>query len=280
MSKSLRVACLQMSSGKDVDSNLTSVVEHLEGAEQTDLIVLPENFAQMPASRADQYVEVDGEGIVQATLAELARKYQTCIVAGSLAVLEAQNDKPFARSLVFDKFGERVAHYDKVHLFDIDVPDSENSRDHRSHQRYRESATYAHGDLAGVQAVDLAAIDLKIGLTICYDLRFAEQYRALAAQGAQLVTVPSAFTYETGQAHWRTLLSARAIENQVFILAAAQTGEHANGRRTWGHSMIIDPWGRIVAEQRQGEGLLIAEIDLTDIQRLKQIFPMHEHRRL
>lgn len=300
MSELLRVACLQMNSSNSVGDNLAfierSLVEGLEQNQSLDLLLLPENFAQMPKNRYEQYVELDRAGEVQTRLSELAQKCNTCIIAGSLAVndelLAANNEppainqdpsesnrRPFSRSLVYANTGERIAHYDKLHLFDIDVP----TQDELSPtNRYRESDSYAHGVLndRSQSTFVLPQTHAKIGLTICYDLRFGELYRALAEQGAKLITVPSAFTFETGKAHWHTLLRARAIENQVYILAAAQVGQHVSGRRTYGHSMIVDPWGTIVAEKTEGEGLLIADIDLTYIDKLNVNFPIKQHRRL
>jgi predicted amidohydrolase len=170
-----------------------------------------------------------------------------------------------------------MGQYDKIHLFDVDTTEDGSGR-------YRESDTYQKGRVSedSLSPIPLtnASFTLLLGLTICYDLRFPEFYRALAGNGAQLICVPSAFTFETGQAHWEPLLRARAIENQVFIAAAAQQGEHENGRRTWGHSMIIDPWGNILTEKKSGQGLVFAEIDLTQIKTLQARFPVHRHKRL
>jgi len=291
MTSLVRVACLQMNSSDSVGNNMDYLERCLEASlerlNSLDILLLPENFAHMPANRHLQYSEQDGDGPVQTGLAKLAHKFNLCIIGGSLAVHQTSRDqkpsaasgKPFARSLVYAKTGERIAHYDKLHLFDIDVPAQDGSA---AKTRYRESDSYSHG-LLGEQPIStfvLTDIGLKIGLTICYDLRFGELYQALAKQGAQLITVPSAFTYDTGLAHWHTLLRARAIENQVYILAAAQVGKHASGRRTYGHSLIIDPWGEIVAEKEDGEGLLIAEIDPTYVDKLGIDFPVKQHRRL
>lgn len=285
-----------MNSSESVDENLDFIERSLEaefgGNDSLDLVLLPENFAQMPANRHQQYSEQDRDGDVQRTLAELAQRFGTCIIGGSLPVNEAKVDgsaeldtatvedqKPFARSLAYCKTGERIAHYDKLHLFDIDVPSNKLSE---STSRYRESDSYAHGrlDERALTTFRLPESDLVIGLTICYDLRFGELYRGLAEQGAQLIVVPSAFTTQTGEAHWHTLLRARAIENQIFVLAAAQCGTHASGRQTYGHSLIIDPWGTIIAEKSNGQGLLIAEIDLSYIEKLKKKIPINRHRRL
>lgn len=266
-----------MCSGPTVLRNLSVVEAAIEQAPELDVLLLPENFAQMPASRRALHVENEGGGLVQETLSELAGRYQIHIVAGSLAVRPNKDSKPFARCLVYGAGGEEVAHYDKLHLFDVDTGSDKN-------QRYRESETYQAGALSQAQpspvSLNIDQTPLLLGLTICYDLRFPELYRALAANGAQLISVPSAFTFETGQAHWEALLRARAIENQVFIAAPAQSGRHANGRQTWGHSMIIDPWGDIIVQQKMDEGLVFADIDLTQIESLKARFPVDQHSRL
>ena len=271
------IACLQMNSGPDVAENLAFVESSLAASDGLDILLLPENFAQMPARRSDQYIESPQSGEVQSGLSRMAEDHQVVIIAGSVPIQTADSEKPYARSLVFDRRGKQVGYYDKLHLFDVETGAGSDSR-------YRESATYCHGAVGPESkqpvSLDFGAFDLQLGLTICYDLRFPELYRALAANQAQLICVPSAFTFETGQAHWEPLLRARAIENQVFIAAAAQTGEHANGRKTWGHSMIIDPWGNILAEKKDGQGLVFADIDLTQIESLRTRFPVHSHKRL
>lgn len=274
MTQTLRTALLQMCSSDCVAENLDSVEQAMSDAQQQDvqLLQLPENFAQMPIKSSDQHIELDGAGEVQDFLQAKSQYYGVAVIAGSLAVRDQGGSKPYARCLVYDD-GQRIAHYDKLHLYDVDLPDG---------QSYRESATYQAGQL-DVQNHSNALVEIaefKIGLSICYDLRFPEYYRALTEIGSQLICVPSAFTYDTGNAHWQTLLRARAIENQVFISAAAQTGTHANGRKTWGHSMLIDPWGDIIAEQQDGEGLLIAELDFTKLQSLRDSFPVLSHRRI
>jgi len=268
---------LQLNSSADVNANLAFIESQLASASPFDLLLLPENFAQMPRHRKEQHIESDGSGLVQAKLSDLAREYGVAILAGSLAILAEGANTPFARCLVFDKAGRRLGHYDKLHLFDVEVGP-------QGRQRYRESDTYRKGSLDPEQTqtipIKIGQSTLQLGLTICYDLRFPELYRQLATNGAQLICVPSAFTYDTGQAHWRSLLRARAIENQVFVAAPAQCGKHENGRQTWGHTMIIDPWGEVIAEKASGEGLVYASIDPTQIESIRTTFPVHLHRRL
>lgn len=266
-----------MNSAPSVIENLKIVESELGSAPDLDLLLLPENFAQMPARHADLHIEQHDDGVVQRKLSSLARTFKVNILAGSLAVRDSAGVKPYARSLLINSLGERIRHYDKLHLFDVDTSNAKRSQ-------YRESQSYQHGHLSENQlspvALKIGQSTLQLGLTICYDLRFPELYRTLAAKGAQLMCVPSAFTYETGQVHWETLLRARAIENQTFIAAPAQTGEHASGRKTWGHTMIIDPWGNIVSQRKTTEGLVFADIDLTSIESLRMRFPVHKHQRL
>lgn len=278
-SRMISIACLQMSSGYEVKANLEWIEKTLESATKPDVLVLPENFAQMPRYRQDQYVEDASGGQVQQFLSRLSKQLNCFIVGGSLAVREASALKPFARCLVYSPTGEQIGQYDKLHLFDVSV-ESEAGQS----QAYRESDQYQRGGLVDEQLSPLKLLvgeqTLQLGLTICYDLRFPRLYQRLAENGAELIVVPSAFTAQTGEVHWRTLLRARAIENQLFVAAPAQVGKHANGRCTWGHSMIISPWGDVIAEQTDKPGLLMTEIDLAKVERVRQRFPTVDHHRL
>lgn len=272
------LACLQMNSSDQLEENLEFVDQHLAEARNAGvkLVLLPENFANMPAKSSQLHVEDHTGGRVQSFLAEKSRQYQLVIVAGSVAIRSNSEDKPSARCLVYGPTGELLASYEKIHLFDVDLPGRES---------YRESASYAAGDTKPANLVVANTAFAKLGLTICYDLRFPEMYRQLTDLGAEVMLVPAAFTYRTGEAHWRTLLRARAIENQVYVMAAAQAGNHASGRQTWGHSMIIDPWGEIIAEfdteqQKAQTGLLLADVDLSKIAKTRRSLPALSHRRL
>lgn len=275
----VRIACLQMNSSNDVQDNLAFIERELEQAKSLniDLLQLPENFAQMPQTSAQQVIETMGQGQIQDFLCAQAKKNSINLIAGAMPILDnskrdgASADKPFARSLLISNKGEVQAVYDKIHLFNVTLPNGEG---------YREADRFAASMLQQNQLTTHSIAGLRLGLSICYDLRFPEQYRALAAQGLDLVSVPAAFTYETGKKHWQTLLQARAIENLCYVFAAAQTGEHANGRCTWGHSMIIDPWGEVLAQADDVPGLIYADIDLTKLQDLRQRFPALDHRRL
>ncbi|MGZ3254083.1 MAG: carbon-nitrogen hydrolase family protein, partial [Burkholderiaceae bacterium] len=203
-------------------------------------------------------------GPIQSFMAESARMHQIWLIGGTLPMTAPEADKVLNTVMVYSPTGERVAHYDKIHLFSFAKGD----------ESYDEARTIMHGDT--VKSFD--APFGKVGLSVCYDLRFPELYRAMGE--CALIVVPAAFTYTTGKAHWEILLKARAIENQCYVLASAQGGIHQNGRRTWGHSMLIDPWGEIKAELPEGEGLAIGEIDLHHLQRVRENLPALKHRKL
>lgn len=272
-----RVAVLQMTSGDDVAANLASARQLIEAAraQGASLAVLPENFAFMGRHERDKLAlaEAPGEGPLQAFLSEAARQSGLWLVGGTLP-LRAPGDaaRVLAASLVVAPDGGLRARYDKIHLFDVDVGGGERA--------YRESASIAPGRLAEV------CVDTELGrggLSVCYDLRFPELYRRLASAGAQWLTVPSAFTARTGEAHWLPLLQARAIENQCYVLAANQCGLHPSPadapRRTWGHSVIIGPWGEVLAQCTDVPGVAVAELDLAAQHALRQRFPVLAHRR-
>jgi predicted amidohydrolase len=265
-------AVIQMTSGGDVRRNLDSVRMLLERAAGlgASLAVLPENFALMPLQERQrlEIAESQGDGPVQHAVATCARDLRLWIVAGTLPMRGQDDDRPTASCLVFDPQGRIVARYDKIHLFDVDIPGKA--------ERYRESATTAPGSEAVVVDTPIG----RLGLSVCYDLRFPELYRALAAKGATVLTVPSAFTAATGRAHWEVLLRARAIENQCHVLAAAQSGLHENGRETYGDSMIVEPWGSVQRRLPRGTGVLVAGIDAGIAPGLRRSFPVLNHRRL
>ncbi len=263
-----RVALAQMVSSANVVENLQQVEKLMIQAREDDaqLILLPENFAFMGHHETDKLHigEVYGQGPIQEKISQLAKQLGLWVVAGTMP-LKGSGSKVRASCLVYDEQGLCAARYDKIHLFDVSVSPQE---------AYRESATIDRGH-------DLVVVDTpvgKIGLTVCYDLRFPELYQQLLIiQGAQLFTVPSAFTAVTGLAHWEVLLRARAIENLSYVLAANQGGHHENGRSTYGHSMIIEPWGAVLAQQTDGIGVVTAEIDLQGLQHLRKTFPSVDH---
>ena len=268
-----RAAVLQMTSGPEVEANLASARNLLERArvEGASLAVLPENFAIMGHRDADklEVAEPPGEGRIQAFLGHCARELGLWIIGGTIPLrVDADPKRVAAASLVFDEGGRCVARYDKIHLFDVDIP----GRD----EHYRESATVVPGSQPTVVSTPIG----RIGMTVCYDVRFPELFRVLQAQGAEILSVPSAFTAPTGKAHWELLTRARAVENLCYVLAPAQSGIHPNGRETWGDSLIVDPWGQVLSRvTHSGPGLAVAEIDRTLQRELRERFPALSHRR-
>lgn len=266
-----RVAAVQMTSGDDVAANLARAGELLNRAAEHGalLAVLPENFACMPAREADRakIAEDDGDGPIQDFLESRARELGLWIVGGTIPIRCQEDPRPSAACLVFDDRGRRRARYDKIHLFDVSIPGSDES--------YRESDSICPGDRTMVLNSPLG----RLGLSVCYDLRFPELFRSMLDRGVEVVALPAAFTHRTGQAHWETLLRARAIENLCWIIASAQGGQHPGGRRTWGHSMVVDPWGDVVDERDQGPGLAEAIIDPDRQRDVRRRFPALDHRR-
>ena len=265
-----RVAAVQMNSGNDRDANFAAAGRLLEAAARAGarVAVLPENFSMMAQRDADRpaLAEADGAGPVQDFLARTAASLEMWIVAGSVPLANGPGERIAQACLVYAANGTRAARYDKIHLFDVELPEGGES--------YRESAHMAPGNT--VVCVDTPAG--RLGLSICYDLRFPELYRCLQAAGAQWFTVPAAFTVPTGKAHWEPLLRARAIENLCYVVASAQCGVHPNGRRTYGHSLIVDYWGRVLSELPEGEGVVTAALDQAAQSEARRKFPALTHR--
>jgi nitrilase len=259
-----------MTSGPDVAANLEQAGALLRQARERDarLAVLPENFAFMGLKDADKRAvgEADGSGPIQDFLANIARTLDLWIVGGTMPIRAASDGRVAAASLVFDARGQRVARYDKIHLFDVDIPGKAET--------YRESAHVAPGREPVVVETPAGIV----GLSVCYDVRFPELFRRLSAAGAQIITVPSAFTGPTGRAHWETLLRARAIENLCHVVAPAQSGFHPNGRETYGDSMIIDHWGTVLQRLPRGQGCVVADVDLNRQAHARTSFPALDHR--
>ncbi|PTQ87239.1 carbon-nitrogen hydrolase family protein [Agitococcus lubricus] len=273
---SVRVAAIQMLSSEQLASNLQTATQLFAQAKAQGacLVVLPENFAMFAAgvqyqTAVTHFVEI------QQWLAEQAKQQQLWIIAGSIPCAFRPDGSPVpdkkVRSccLVYNPQGDCVARYDKIHLFDVQVNDAQGS--------YQESATFEQGTDLVVVKTPFA----NIGLSICYDVRFPVLYQRLRDLGAEIIVVPAAFTYLTGQAHWQTLLRARAIETQCLVIGAGQGGQHNALRRTWGHSQIIDAWGNVLAEQQEvGAGVVVADYDLVEQYRIRQQMPLLQHRRL
>jgi len=267
-----RVAAIQMTSTVDVARNLAMAGDLLREAQQQGaaVAVLPENFALMGRGEADKLAvaEAPGAGPIQDFLAETARATGLWLVGGTVPLQVSGEARAAAASLVFDSDGRQVARYDKIHLFDVDVPGKLES--------HRESRTVSPGS----QVVSVATPAGRLGLAVCYDVRFPELFRELLAQGAEWFTLPSAFTVPTGRAHWELLMRTRAVENLAYVVAPAQSGFHESGRETHGDSMIVEPWGRVLARLPRGTGVITAELDLARQRRLRQDFPAVLHRRL
>ncbi len=270
----MRVAAIQMNSGEDVAANL-ELADKLLGEAAGDgctLAVLPENFALMPERGRDKAkaAEEPGEGPIQSFLSEASHGHGLWIIAGSMPLVSPEIDaeRVYGACPVYDGHGVVQAIYNKIHLFDVDLVDEQES--------YRESRSMYPGD-------EIVTVDTpcgRVGLTICYDLRFPELFRQLVDKGATVFTVPAAFTATTGEAHWHTLLRCRAIENLAYVIAPGQYGEHPDRRSTYGHSLIVDPWGRVLAEAADGFGFIAADIDPLLPEKLRSEFPALANRRL
>ena len=267
-----KVAAVQMVSSAEVGRNLTEARRLLEEARvrAARVAALPENFAFMGLAERDKFAiaEEAGGGPIQSFLSSTARDLGLWIVAGTVPLRLPGEDRLAAACLVFDAEGRQVARYDKIHLFDVAIPGREES--------YQESSSMRPGDVP--VCVDTPAG--RLGLAVCYDLRFPELFRQLLAMGAEWYCLPSAFTAPTGRAHWEVLLRARAIENLCHVVAPAQSGFHPNGRETHGDSMIVDCWGRVLARLPRGTGVVVADIDLVRQREVRQNFPSIDHRRL
>lgn len=265
------LAALQMVSGPELDANLAQaealIAEAAAGGAR--LLVLPENFALMGRREHDKLAlaEDDGAGPIQAFLAAQAARHRVWLVGGTIPLRGNDPGRVRAACLLYDDGGRRVARYDKLHLFDVEVGGGE---------AYRESATLE----PGAEPVLVETPFGRLGLAVCYDLRFPELFRRLGSQGMQILALPSAFTATTGAAHWQVLVRARAIENLCYVIAADQGGLHPNGRETHGESMVVDPWGRVLASQDKGQGVVAGELDLEQLGVIRQRFPALQHRRL
>lgn len=272
-----KVAAIQMASGTNVRANLNEVSNQISSAVKAgaQLVVLPESFAIMGMKDADlvAVAEDEGTGTIQDFLSEQAKSNNIWLIAGTVPIkLKSDNvhheNKYYAACLVYNEKGEQVSRYDKIHLFDVHLEATKET--------YSESETIE----AGNKAVVIDTPFGKIGLGICFDLRFPELFRELVLQGAQIIVIPSAFTAITGKAHWEVLLRARAIENLCYVVASAQGGYHVNGRETHGDSMIIDPWGTILDHLPQGSGYVVADIDIENINNIRKNFPVLKNRKI
>ena len=266
----MKYAAVQMTSELDVAANVATArrLAAQAAAQGAQLVALPENFALMAQKERDKraIAEVDGDGPVQQQLAACARECGITLVAGTFPIRVPGEERVAAASLVYGPDGNRIGRYDKIHLFDVNVPDAAES--------HRESAGMVPGRAVGVFDTPAG----RIGVAVCYDLRFPELFRRMLDAGAQAFVVSAAFTVPTGEAHWHLLRRARAVENLCALVASAQVGAHQNGRQTYGHSAVIDCWGRVLAELPSGVGVAMAEVDFERQARVRAEFPALEHR--
>ncbi len=268
-----RVATIQMVSTPEVTKNLTQAGELIAeaAAQGAEFALLPEYFPIIGRDERDKlkHREAFGSGPIQDFLAAQARQHKLWLMGGTVPLDCGDANRVYNSCLLYNPDGQVVARYDKIHLFDVQV-------DKASNEAYNESTTIA----AGEDIVTVATPFGRIGMSVCYDLRFPELYRRLLDQDISIITVPSAFTVTTGKRHWEMLLRARAVENLCYVIAANQGGQNTEKRATWGHSMIIDPWGEILAEIEQGPGVACADLDLDQLRTLRKSFPVLQHRKL
>jgi deaminated glutathione amidase len=264
-----KVGLVQMRSGLNPQANLTALLALIDEAKRggADYVQTPEMTNILALKREQLFTNIvaEDQDPTLATLRELARKLSIYIHIGSLAI-KVSPDKAANRAFLIDRKGDITARYDKIHMFDVDLAGGES---------YRESSNYRAGDLAVVADLPWG----RLGVTICYDLRFPALYRALAEAGASFLAIPAAFTKQTGEAHWHVLMRARAIENGCYVIAAAQGGRHENGRDTFGHSLVVDPWGKIIAEGGTEPGVIMAEIDPAEVAAARSKVPSLRHGR-
>jgi predicted amidohydrolase len=269
----MQISLLQSQSGRDVKANLAFIDSQLNAlprdANEPQLVVLPECCLLFGGHESQQleYAGSQHQSELKSALAALAKQYQVYVIAGTIP-MRADDGRVFSRCYFFDDHGATLGHYDKLHLFDVEVSDDTKT--------YRESDTFHPGDHISVIDTPFG----KVGLAICYDIRFGDIFRALRLAGADYIALPSAFTKVTGEAHWQVLLQARAIETQCYLLGAGQWGQHNQGsRETWGHSMIVDPWGRVIVERATECGWVQAKVDLAELRRIRQQMPVMGHNR-
>ena len=264
-----KVASIQLSSGPNIQANLLEVGKYLEQISKTDskLVVLPENFAMMPESDSEFLTnsETEGSGPIQDFISEKARIYKLWIIAGTIPIRTDNPKKVTSTTFVYNDMGEIVTRCDKVHLFDVELPNSDES--------YNESEVFQNGNDLKVVKTPVGVI----GLAICYDLRFPELFRLQKSHNVEILVIPSAFTEQTGKVHWETLVKARAIENLCYVVTSCQDGYHISGRQTHGNSMIVNPWGQIMSRLSSGSGFIESEIDIKKLNSIREKFPVLDH---
>ena len=267
-----KVVSIQLTSGPNIQANLYEVANYFKDISKLkcQVVVLPENFAMMPEKDTDfiKNSEKEGEGPIQDFLIESAKKYNFWIIGGSIPIRKKNSKKVTATTFVYNNKGIVKGRYDKIHLFDVKLPNSDES--------YNESKVFSHGDKINVLQTPLGVT----GLACCYDLRFPELFRLQHKYGVETFILPAAFTEQTGKIHWEMLVKARAIENLSYVVTSCQGGYHLNGRKTYGHSMIVNPWGQIIDKINSGKGFISAEINRKQLQLIRKNFPVLNHMRL
>lgn len=269
--QSAKLAAVQITTGPNIEDNLNAIEQQIiqAGNAGANIIALPEVFACYDSQKylAIGAQEVSSDGRLRSQMASWAKDYGVYLIGGTIPVLEPTTRKVYPRCYFYSDEGEELGYYDKLHLFDVDIDDAQG--------RYRESDMFLSGDEIKIFPTRYG----NVGLTICYDLRFPYLFEKLRQAGADIISVVAAFTEKTGRAHWATLLQARAIEQQCYILASNQWGQHDEKRRTFGHSMVVSPWGEVLDQLAEGAGVACAEIDLAEIERIRREMPLINHQR-
>ena len=272
MKEQPRLAAIQMNTGRDIEENIQTAAKLIQDAAKqgANLVLLPEVFACYDSKKyqAIGQKELSPDGYLRSTMSAWAKDNNLTLVGGSIAVLDPGTGKVFPRCYVYGPDGAELGFYDKIHLFDVDVADG--------HGSYRESDMFLSGDKPVVIDTPVG----KLGLSICYDVRFPYLYDRLRKLGAEILLVPAAFTKTTGEAHWHSLLRSRAIETQCYMVAANQWGQHSETRTTFGHSMVISPWGEILDEIEEGDGIAIAAMDKEEMQQIRLRMPLLSHQKI
>ncbi len=267
-----KVSAIQLTSGPNVKGNLYDVKTYIEqiADSSTKLVVLPENFALMPENDEDyiKHAETLGDGPIQDFISELAKTHGLWIVAGTIPIKSSDKNRVMASTITYNDQGHTESVYNKIHLFDVTLP--------KSNESYNESKYFMPGE-------EINVIDTPVGragIACCYDLRFPELFRLQQKQDIELIIIPASFTEQTGKVHWETLIKARAIENLSFVISACQGGYHINGKKTYGHSMIVNPWGQTLDIIKNGKGYITSELDLSQLTSIRENFPVLKHIKL
>ncbi len=267
-----KVSAIQLNSGPNIKVNLFDVTSFIEKIADTDskIVVLPENFALMPENDSDyiKHAEDLGDGQIQNCLSDLASRYKIWIVGGTIPIKSSDKNRVFASTITYNEKGERVSLYNKIHLFDVTLPKSKES--------YNESKYFVPGDKIEIIDTPIG----KAGIACCYDLRFPELFRLQHEEKIEVIILPASFTEQTGKRHWEPLIKARAIENLCYVVSSCQGGYHINGKETYGHSMIVNPWGKTLDIIEKGKGFISSEIDLSKLKSIRETFPVLEHMKL